>query len=328
MYEIVLFATPSSMVDEETLRTAVGEPVRLTLAPEHALRSGQLAPEVLAELCAATAHADAVVFRVGQVPREVIESAPNLKIVAVHGVGTGAVAVPAATEQGVYVTVAPGGNAVSVAEYVMSVSLLARRRLDQAAATLKSATWQEARAEGGELSGRRMGIVGFGAIGSRVAGLASAFGMEVLVAAHGSLRDCPYPSLPLPDLAGAVDYLVIAVPFRPETTGLVSKEILGRMRPAAVIVNVARGEIIDETALVAALDEHRLAAACLDVFAQEPLPPGHPLPRHPLIFATPHIAGATHEALARIARILGEDIRRVLRGERPRHAVNAPVPRP
>lgn len=328
MYEIVLFATPSSMVDLETLRPAVGEPARFRLAPEHALRYGRLAPEVLAELCAASAHADAIVFRVGQVPREVVESAPNLKIVAVHGVGTSAVAVPAATEQGVYVTVAPGANAVAVAEYVMSVSLLARRRLDQAAATLKSATWQDAREEGYELFSKRMGIVGFGAIGSRVAGLASAFGMEVLVAAHGSLRDCPYPSMPLPDLAGTVDYLVIALPFRPETIGLVSKEILERMRPTAVIVNIGRGEIIDEAALVGALDEHRLAAACLDVFAQEPLPPGHPLPHHSRIFATPHIAGATHEALARIARILGEDIRRVLQGERPLHAANAPGPRP
>jgi len=328
MYEITLFATPSSMVDEETLRTAVGEPVRFTLAPERSLRYGRLEPDALADLCAAAAHADAIVFRVGQVPREVIEAAPNLKIVAVHGVGTSAVAVPAATERGVYVTVAPGANATSVAEYVMSVSLLARRRLDRAAAMLKSATWQETRAEGSELFGKRMGIVGFGAIGSRVSSLACAFGMEVLVAAHPTLQDCPYPSVPLPELARSVDYLVVALPFRPTTRGLISAEILGLMRPTAVIVNISRGEIIDEAALVKSLDEHRLAVACLDVFAQEPLPPGHPLPHHPRVFATPHIAGATNEALARIARMLGEDIRRVFHRERPLHAANAPAGRP
>jgi D-3-phosphoglycerate dehydrogenase len=328
MYEIALFATPSSMVDEKTLRTAVEEPVRFTMAPERSLRYGRLEPDELTELCAAAAHADAIVFRAGQVPCEVIKAAPNLKIVAVHGVGTSAVAMSAATERGVYVTVAPGTNATSVAEYVMSVSLLARRRLDQAAAKLQSATWQEARAEGFELFGKRTGIVGFGAIGSRVAALAHAFGMEVLVAAYPSLRDCPYSALSLAELAPSVDYLVIALPFRPTTKGLISAEILGLMRPTAVVVNISRGEIIDEAALVEALDERRLAAACLDVFAQEPVPPGHPLPRHPRIFATPHIAGATHEALTRIARTLGEDIRRVFHGERPLHAANAPAEHP
>ncbi len=322
MYEIVLFATPSSMVDTETLPKAVGAPIHFTNAPEHCLRYGTSDREDLSELCSAVRHADAIVFRVGQVPREVIQAAPSLKVVAVHGTGTSAVAVSAATENGVYVTVAPGGNAASVAEYVMSVSLLARRRLDEAAAKRKSGTWQEARAEGYELLEKRIGIVGFGAIGSRVARIAEAFGMEVLIAKHLRLSNCPYQVLALPQLVRTVDYLVLTLPFRPEYKELISAEMLRSMQPTAVIVNISRGEIIDEQALLKALDERKLGAACLDVFAHEPLLPGHALPRHPRIFATPHVAGSTHEALARIARILGDDIRRVFDGQIPVHAAN------
>jgi phosphoglycerate dehydrogenase-like enzyme len=121
--------------------------------------------------------------------------------------------------------------------------------------------------------------------------------------------------VPLPDLARTVDYLNLTLPFHPEDKGLISAEVLRLMRPTAVIVHISRGEIIDERALLEALDERRLAAACLDVFAQEPLPPGHALRRHPRILATPHIAASTHEALALIARMLGEDIRRLFHGQ-------------
>ena len=233
VHHVAVLATKSFPIDEQTLREAIGTPVELMAIPEDCLRHGSLDDASMKRLCLATADAQAVVFRVGQVPQQVIETAPNLKIVAVHGVGTDAVAVPTATKRGVYVTVAPGGNTVAVAEYVICVSLLAKRRLDKAASLLRSGTWKEPHSEGEELFGKRIGIVGLGAIGSRIAQLADAFGMEILVADYAKLPNCRYRTLPLPSLAQVVDYLVVTVPFRPSTKGLISEKIIRAMRPSA-----------------------------------------------------------------------------------------------
>jgi len=322
---VVLFASPVFPIDREALTEGLGPSVELIPAPEECL---QYPVDERAEgvLCSVVAGAHAIVFRVGQVTRRMIQAGRDLRIVAVHGVGTEAVDVDGATGRGVYVTTAPGGNANAVAEYVMCVLLLASRRVHESAALLRSTGWDEARLRGGELCGKAIGIVGLGAIGSRVARLAHAFGMQVSVAEYSRLAPCEYPAVPLARLAERADFLVVTVPRRPETDGLVSAEVLRRMRRTAFVVNVSRGSVVDEAALLRALDDGAIAGACLDVFRQEPAPRGHPLVMHPRVLATPHLAGSTPEAQRRIARILGTDVRRVLSGARPLHAVNDPRP--
>jgi len=324
-YRVVLFANRLFPIDREALSEGLGLSVELILAPEECLQY-PVDERAEAVLCSVLADAHAIVFRVGQVTRRMIQAGRDLRIVAVHGVGTEAVDVEGATGRGVYVTTAPGGNANAVAEYVMCVLLLASRRVHESAALLRSVGWNDARLPGGELCGKAIGIVGLGAIGSRVARLAEAFGMQVSVAEYPRLPSCEYPILPLADLAHHADFFVVAVPRRPETDGLVSEEIVRRMRRTSFFVNVSRGSVVDEGALLRALDDGAIAGACLDVFRQEPAPRGHPLVVHPRVLATPHVAGSTPEAQRRIARVLGTDVRRVFCGARPLHAVNDPRP--
>ena len=146
--------------------------------------------------------------------------------------------------------------------------------------------------------------------------------MRVLIAEHTRRPTQRFVALPLGELAGAVDFLVIAVPRRKDTERLISDVVLRKMRSTGVLINVSRGGIVDEDALIAALDRDGLAAAWVDVFTAEPVAPGHRLILHPKVFPTPHIAGSTKEALARTARMAGYDIRRVFDNKPPMHAVN------
>ena len=321
MSRIVLFGTPFAPIDVQALRRGLGRPAELIAAPASCLVK-PLTKSAERQLCPVVEPANAIVFRVGQVTERLIDAARDLSVVAVHGVGTDSVDIAAASRRGVYVCVTPGANATAAAEYVIGVLLLAVRRLGESIALLQQDGWNEARIEGGELSGKSIGIVGYGAIGSRVAHLATGLDMNVVVAAHDSLTECGYPILPLPELAEAVDFLVIAVPRRTTTEGMLSESIMRRMRASAFLVNVARGGIIDEAALKRVLDAGLIAGACLDVFAEEPVSPKHPLVRHPRVLATPHLAGSTRESLARTAFAAGQDIRRAWDGKRPVHAIN------
>lgn len=321
MYQVVLFSSPSAPIDVQVLRDALGPDVRIDTAPHEYLKT-PLDLQSERHLCSFVVDASAIFFRVGQVTRSIIEAAKDLRIVAVHGIGTDSVDIDTATRRGVFVTITPHTNAASVAEYVICSMLLFCRRLPEAADTLRTGNWNGARIEGVELAGKTIGVVGFGAVGSRVAQLAEAFGMRVLIAEHARLPSQKFLALPLRELAAAADFLVIAVPRRKETEGLISDDVLSRMRSTAVLVNVSRGEIVDEDALIAALDRGRLAAAWVDVFQAEPVPPGYPLILHPKVFPTPHIAGSTKESLARTAQVAGDDIRQVLDNKLPTHAVN------
>ncbi len=321
MNRIVLFGTPSAPIDERALRRGVGRPVEFITAPASCLVK-PLSRSAERELCLVVEPANAIVFRVGQVTEALIGAAPDLSVVAVHGVGTDSVDIAAASRRGVYVSITPGTNANAVAEYVIGILLHAVRRLAESVAVLERGGWHEARIEGGELSGKSVGIVGYGAIGSRVARLTAGLDMSVIVSAHDSLVDCGYPVLPLAELAEVVDFLVVAVPRRTTTEGMISETVMRRMRSSAFLINVARGGIVDEEALKRLLDVGVIAGACLDVFANEPVSPDHPLVRHPRVVATPHVAGSTRESLARTAFTAGQEIRRAWDGKRPVHAIN------
>jgi D-3-phosphoglycerate dehydrogenase len=265
---------------------------------------------------------DAILFRAGEVTGPIIKAADKLRIIAVHGVGTDYVDVETATARRVHVTITPGANTVAVAEFVLSVLLMAIRRLDRSMAAFQTGGWDAGRIAGEEIHGKVLGIVGFGAVGYRVASLAEAFGMKIVVAEYKSLGSCRYPRAPLAELAPVVDALVVAVPRRPSTVGMISGTVLRSMKPTAGIVNASRGEVVDQDALEKALDDEVLAFAALDVFDSEPTPIDHPLVKHPRVLATPHMAGSTRETLQRTAQIAGSEIRRVLADLPPLHAIN------
>jgi D-3-phosphoglycerate dehydrogenase len=254
----------------------------------------------------------------------VIESCPQLKVIAKAGSKpTSNVDLAAAERCGVRVTWTPGANAVSVAEMTLALILTVVKRLPELSAHLRRGGWRTYDLLGGELAGKTLGMVGLGAIGCEVARLFQAFGGRVIAHDPGvaatTAAGLGIRLLDLPDLLAAADILSLHCEMNPQTAGLVNDENLAKMKAGAVLVNTARGGLVDEQALLAALDSGQLSAAALDVFATEPIPKDHPLLVHPRVFAVPHVSAFTHEASFRETSWALEDVGRVLSGLAPRH---------
>jgi len=286
------------------------------------------------ELYDALANADGLIVRSEtRVDRELLAASPKLSVVARAGVGVDAIDVRAATDAGIVVLNTPGGNTLAATEQTFALMLALARHVPDAVASIRAGRWERKPFVGTELAGKTLGIVGMGRIGSGVALRANAFGMRVIASD-------PYVStvraetsgatlLPLDDVLRAADFLTLHVPLSHQTTGMIGAAQLAMMKPSAYLINCARGGIVDEAALLEALDGSRLAGAALDVVAEEPPPPdgtGARLQRHPNVVATPHLGGSTHEALERIATELAHDVASVLLGGTAAGAVNAPVP--
>ena len=321
MNQIVLLANDSAPIDKRALLNGLGQPADLVQAPGFCLTK-PLKQDAERVLCSLVESANAFVFRVGQVTESLINAARHLRIVAVHGIGTDSVDIAAASKNGVYVTVTPGTNSQAVAEFVIGYLLLACRQIHESIGLLKKGQWDSARIEGTELHDKSVGIVGYGSVGSQVAHLAGCFGMKVMISAHTSVSQCSYPVLPLTQLVSMVDFLVIAVPRRRTTEHLVSEMILRKMKSSAFLINVARGGVVDEEALMTALDDGLIAGAYVDVFSQEPVHSDSRLIKHPFMYPTPHIAGSTKESLERTAYLAGQSIRQAWDGQRPVHSIN------
>ncbi len=283
-------------------------------------------PDTLRRLAA---DADGLIVR-ALLPDDILDHAPRLRALVRHGVGMDFVPVAAATARGVPVTSMPGANARAAAEYAMSALLHLRRGLGANDTLLRREGWHVARAAGsrlGEIGGSTLGIVGLGAIGRRVAETARlGFGMTVLGTTR-SPRALPegVEPVPLDALFERSDAVVLACPLTSETRGLVDRARLARMKPHAVLVNVSRGGVVDTGALADALSAGTLGGAALDVFDDEPLPADSPLFAVPTLLLTPHIAGLTAESSRALGLGAAEDMRRILRGERPSNLVNPEV---
>lgn len=269
------------------------------------------------------AGADGLFVRIGYLREGLIARLSRLKVITLHGVGVDQVDVRAAAARGIIVTNVPGANAQAVAELTVALMLAVLRRVCLADARVRRGDWAGARFLGEELEGKTLGLVGLGNIGRRVASLGQAFGMRLLA------YDPHVASVPdgvelagLEDLISRADVISLHVPQTPDTEGLINAERLRLAKPTAVLINTARGPLVDETALADALREGRLAGAGLDVHAQEPPDPSNPLLRLENVVLTPHIGSSTKGALRNIARRAGEDMARVLRGEPPLHPVN------
>ncbi len=286
-----------------------------------------------ADLRAALADADGLIVRSEtRVDRALLASGPRLAVVARAGVGVDAIDVPAATDAGIVVLNTPGANTLAATEQTFALMLSLVRHVPSAVASIRAGRWERKPFIGTELHGKTLGIVGLGRIGGAVALRAAAFGMR-LVASDPFISGARAEALgaellPLDDLLARADIVTLHVPLGPQTRGMIGRSELARMRPHALIVNCARGGVIEETALYEALEAKAIRGAAIDVVAEEPPPPdgtGARLHRHPLVIATPHLGGSTVEALERIAIELAQDVASVLLGGPAAAAVNAPI---
>ena len=264
-----------------------------------------------------------------KVTRKVIEAAHQLRVVGRAGVGVDNIDVEAATQRGVVVMNTPGGNTISTAELSFTMLLNLARKVPQAHATMVAGKWDKKQFQGIELSGKTLGVLGMGRIGTEVAKRALAFGMKVL-AYDPFLTDARARAAGI-DLAGELDavyrdadFITVHMPVTEQTRGMLNAEAFAKMKPKVCIVNCARGEIIVENDLVAALDSGKVAAAALDVYSIEPLPESHPYRKHPGVTLTPHLGASTREAQQKCGIEVAEVISAYLLTGEVRNAVNLP----
>jgi D-3-phosphoglycerate dehydrogenase / 2-oxoglutarate reductase len=278
------------------------------------------------ELLPAIADVDALLVRSAtKVDAEALAAATRLKVVARAGVGLDNVDVRAATQAGVMVVNAPTSNIVSAAELAIGLLLAAARQISAAHASLQGGEWKRSRYTGIELYEKTVGIVGLGRIGVLVAQRLSAFGMKVIAydpyVQAGRAAQMGVRLVDLDTLLAEADFMSVHLPKTPETAGLIGVEQLTKVKPSLVLVNAARGGIVDEAALYAALKEGRVAAAGLDVFATEPCTDS-PLFELENVVATPHLGASTDEAQEKAGIAVARSVRLALSGELVPDAVN------
>ncbi|HJX97916.1 MAG TPA: phosphoglycerate dehydrogenase [Chthoniobacterales bacterium] len=287
----------------------------------------KLPPEKLIEII--PEFAGLIVRSETKVPRPVLEAAKKLRVVGRAGVGVDNVDVETATRRGVLVLNAPGGNTVSTAEHAFSLLLCVARKIPQADASLRGKKWSRKDFEGVELYNKTLGVIGMGRIGSELSRRAIAFGMRV-AAYDPYLSAARARSLQvelveeLDDLLAAADFISLHTPLTNETRHLLNAERLAKAKRGVRIINCARGGLIDETALVNALQDRHVAAAALDVFEIEPLPENSPLRDAPNLVLTPHLGASTAEAQESVGIEIAQAIRAALLEGTIRNAVNMP----
>jgi D-3-phosphoglycerate dehydrogenase len=283
----------------------------------------------VAALFEAVGEADALVVRSEtQVTRELIEHAKHLKVIARAGVGIDNVDVEAATEHGIIVLNAPGANRFSAGEHTIALMLSVARQLADANASMHAGKWERKRFRLFDLRDKTVGIVGLGRVGRVVAERLKAFECHVIAydpyVSAEIFRETGVERVSYSELLGTSDIITYHVPLTDETRNFLSREAIRQLKPGAVIVNAARGEVIDHEALAEALDEGRIAGAAVDVFPEEPLT-WSPLWGKPNVVLTPHLGGSSNEAQAAVGEMISHSVLAALRGESVPNAVNLPA---
>jgi D-3-phosphoglycerate dehydrogenase len=335
-----------------TLVTARFEDAELArLAPVRSAGYGvtgrTLPPE---ELAALLADVEVLVVEFEQVTDDVLAAAPRLRLLGCCRNEPGAsVDVAAASARGIPVLFTPGRNAVSVAEYTLGLMLALARRIAEAHHLLRytdeltdvssvdrhvTSEWSLdpaapfARLAGPELLGRTVGLVGFGAIGREVGTRCRALGMELVVHdpyAREEIERAGGRAAGLVETAAAADFLVLAAKVTPQTTGIVSAEVIAALKPGAFVVNTARAALVDNDALIEALRARRIGGAALDVYPREPLPRDSPLLELDNVVLSPHLAGASVDVPRHHSRLMAEGLLDALAGRRPAHLADPAV---
>lgn len=261
----------------------------------------------------------------------VITSAPRLRVIARSGVGVDRIDLAAATARGIPVVITPDAGTSAVAEGALALILHLVKRLGRLTEMMRAQRWEDRESlPVGDLDGATLGIVGYGRIGRRLGEIAAALGMQILV--FDPLLD-PGPidahttSTNLKSLVGASDVVSLHAPLTPQTKGMIDAEVLGRFKNGSVLINCARGGLVDLDAVHDALQSGRLSGVGLDVYADEP-PPAHPLFNHPDVVLTPHVLGLSNRARRMIFEAMAEGMEAVLAGGRAPHVANPEVYEP
>jgi D-3-phosphoglycerate dehydrogenase len=312
----VLIADPVAPEGIEMLRTVADVDVRTGLAQD--------------ELIAIMPQYRVLVVRSEtKVTRAVIEAATNLEVIGRAGVGVDNIDLAAATERGVVVVNAPQGNTIAATEQTIALLLALARHLPQANASMREGKWERKQYVGTEVRGKTLGIVGLGKIGVEVA--RRALGLEMQVVGFDPFvpderaRALGVAPADFETLIRISDFITVHVPLTTGNTGMISTEQFAQMKDGVRLINVARGGIIDEAALAAAVKSGKVAGAAMDVFTEEPPKPDNPLLGDPRIIVTPHLGASTTEAQERVALDVAEQIVDILAGKPARYAVNAPM---
>ena len=283
-------------------------------------------------LAAALADTDALVVRSAvQVDDALMEKAPKLRVIGRAGVGVDNIDAEAATRRGIVVMNTPGANAVAVAELTIGLMLALARKLPAANSSMHAGKWDKKNLQGAELRGKTLGILGLGRIGMEVAKRAKGFGLEILgsdpFVSAAIAREAGIKLVTLDELIAGSDYLTLHVGLTPQTTGVINAKTLAKMKKGVRIINCARGELIEDADLVAALKSGQVAGAALDVFAVEP-PKESPYFELDNVILTPHVAGSTAEAQEAVGVQIAHQVRDYLKLGVVQNAVNLPFAQP
>ncbi|MGI9591850.1 MAG: phosphoglycerate dehydrogenase, partial [Myxococcota bacterium] len=281
------------------------------------------------DLLEAVRDAHGLVIRSGtKVTRDVIDAGQELLVIGRAGIGVDNVDVPAATARGIVVMNTPGGNTVTTAEHAVALIVSLARHIPQATASMKAGQWEKEEYVGLELYNRTLGVIGLGRIGRIVASRAKGLGMKVIghdpYLADGASLNLDVELTSLDRLLERADILTVHVPRTKDTTGLLGREAFAKAKPGVLVVNAARGGIVDETALLEALESGQVGGAALDVFVDEPPAPDHPLVNHERVICTPHLGASTEQAQVNVAIAVAEQVRDYLLHDIIGNAVNVP----
>lgn len=257
-------------------------------------------------------HFDALMVRSRtKVTKVVLEKGNNLKIIGRIGSGYDNIDTVICKEKKITVVNAPDANSISVAELTVGLIISFLRQLPRAFSSMKEGLWLKDELWGHELSSQTVGIVGYGYVGTKVDKLVSAFGAKTLVYSRS------YRTATLPEIFEQCDIITLHLALNPNTKGIITRELLGKMKKSAFILNISRGQIIDEEALYEMLYTKKITGAILDVYNTEPLQADSKWRKLSNVLLTPHIGAATRDALVRASMTVAEDIVRVLNGEKP-----------
>jgi D-3-phosphoglycerate dehydrogenase len=281
------------------------------------------------ELLAIIPQYDALIIRSGtKVDADVLQAGSNLKVVGRAGMGVDNIDINAATMAGIIVMNTPGANSMATAEQTMAMMLAVSRHIPQAYGSLKAGEWKRSSYVGSELYNKTLGIIGFGRIGRLVAERALAFGMEVLAydpfVSEVVARDLGVTLVDLEDMLPEADYITLHTALLPATESMINTETIGLMKDGVIIVNVARGKLIDDDALADGLQSGKVKAAAIDVYRQEPPPPDNPLLDLPNVITTPHLGASTFESQRQVATQIVDQVLAALRGTDFAHSLNMP----
>jgi D-3-phosphoglycerate dehydrogenase len=312
----VIIATASWHPDEVKMVEEAGATVKII-------------PDKADDLFHSEVHsADGLIVGLPPVTGHLMESSPRLIIIARHGVGYDSVDVKAATDLGIVVTNTPGVNSDAVAEFTYGLLLAFIRQIPHSWEVMRGGGWRKPQnLDAVDIRGKTIGIIGLGRIGSRVSKIGNAFGLKVLACdpyiPEQDFRNAGAQRVSKEEAIRQADYLTLHTPLSDETRKMIGIKELSMMKKSALLINTSRGEVVDEDALVEAVDKGLIAGAALDVFKDEP-PKDKGIATHPRILVTAHLAGLTQEAMYRTFIAAATQVVHALKGEKPPYALNEP----